>query len=712
MGRRPERPQRGQAIVLVALMIVVLFGFVGLAIDSGRAYLDRRHLQAAADAAALAAAYTYMNTSDYSASELKAAGTYASNQELYSIPSCTGLGTLAASCTFGDPWGQALVINVTNRSIAGVSFAVSASHSMPVAIMQVLGARSTINVGAVATAVAQRAGTNGAAIQTLSPAGCGGAGGNSLAFTGTSTTTVTGDVWSNGSISDGGVASGSVNGNTIDICPPMPPTPLPNFTVSGSQVNGWSQADPGYAQPALNAGAQSWNSTSGSVEAPGTYASDPRVAGGAGCFFLAGGVYDFQAGLTQNGGFISNELRPPDEPSMAAAGVPNTTTTRSDLSGSISSIPVNALPADVAGSTSQQPSYVSVGGQTFIVATSGAAAGATAIPLKNGQSASGTIPTGSFLSVRAYNQFWDSNGVNCSGVFTAVPTGSASNNLSGTWSVIVTAVRWEPYGVASCGGPATPTCFLRESAPSMCKTVILGASGVIKVSLTAGDPGAQDFNVYVAQNGSCTDLAYVTSFSAGGSATVTINNSTFPAGWPSGAPSPPDGEGMPLAPGLPNADPAPAAPPGGDLANEKHCVDVTTGGNIACPGAVTPGAVAFVIPGGAGGSPPCMNLQGGGDIYVYSGYQYQRILLFEPGPEQAPPANTCLNNVAGHGITSLIGIFYIPAASVTIIGNSSYLAASAGGVIAWTANVKGSGGVSISADPTLRTWPASVRLTQ
>jgi hypothetical protein len=71
-----------------------------------------------------------------------------------------------------------------------------------------------------------------------------------------------------------------------------------------------------------------------------------------------------------------------------------------------------------------------------------------------------------------------------------------------------------------------------------------------------------------------------------------------------------------------------------------------------------------------------------------------------------------LNNIAGHGITSLIGIFYLPAASVTIIGNSSYLATIAGGVIAWTANVKGSGGVSISADPTLRTWPASVRLTQ
>jgi Flp pilus assembly protein TadG len=705
VGRHRKRPQQGQAIVLVALMIVVLFGFVGLAIDSGRAYLDRRHLQAAADAAALAAAYTYMNTQDYASAELVAANTYAKNQGLYGAPTCTGLGTVAVSCTFGDPWGQALSINVTNRSIAGVSFAVSGSHSMPVAIMQVLGAGTSISLGAAATAVARKAGTNGAAIQTLSPGGCSGGGGNSLVFTGTSTTTVTGDVWSNGSITDSGQANGSVNGNAIDICPNMPPSPLPNFTVTGAQVNGWTQPDPGYVQPAIDATSRSWNSTSGAVEQPGAYASDPRLGGGAGCYFLAGGVYDFQAGFTQNGGFVSNELRPPDEASMVTAGQPNmTTTTGSPLSGTITSISVNALPGAVV-----QNSQVSVGGQTFTVSRD-AAVGATSLAV-NRQAVAGTIATGSLLTVRALNQFWDSNGVNCGSTFTATPTGSSTNNLSGTWSVELTAVRWEPNGVSSCGGPASPTCYLRESAPSMCKTVVLTASSVIKVSITAADPGAQEFNVYLSQNGSCTGVAYVTSFSAGGGASVTINSSTFPAGWPSGQPSPPDGEGLPMASGLPNADPAAAKPPNGDLANERHCVDVTTGNNIACPGAFTPGAVVFFIPGG-GSISVCLNLQGGGDIYVYSGYQYGRILLYEPGPQQQPPANTCPNNVAGHGITSLIGIFYIPAAGVTIVGNSSYLATIAGGVIAWTASVKGNGGVSISADPTLRTWPPSVRLTQ
>lgn len=724
MQARSTKPQKGQAIVLVALMIVVLLGFVGLAIDSGRAYLDRRHLQAAADASALAAAYTYMNIANYSQAEQMAANVYASDEQLYGAQSCTGIGTLVAGCTFGDPWGQTLSINVTNKSIAGVSFAVTGTHTMPVAIMQVLGSGAAIRVSATATAVARKAGTNGAAIQTLSPAGCSGAG-NSLVFTGTSTTTVTGDVWSNGSITDNGQASGTVNGNAIDICPTMPPSPLPNFTVTGSQVNGWTQPDPGFPQPALNTSTQSWSSTSGSTEAPGTYASDPKLAGGAGCFFLAGGVYDFQAGFTQNGGFVSNELRPPDEPSMAGVNQPNMTTTTTNLSGSISSIPVNALPAAVAGSTSQQPSYVSVGGQTFVVATSGAAAGATSIPLKNGQSASGTIPSGSWLTVRSYNQFWDSNGVACSTAFSLSVTGSDASNPpvnAQTWAVELTAVRWSAAnGMPSCSGPISVSCYLRESAPSMCKTVTVGSNEVFKVAVTSSpaDPGAQDFNLYLSPSGSCQGpFGYAATFANSGDYGMTLNGSTL-SGWAlnssapldnSGAP-PPDLEIPPLASGLPNANPPSAAPQYGDLANEGHCIDVTTGNNAGCPTTWTPGAVAFFIPGG-GSTSVCLNLQGGGDIYVFSGYQYQRILLYEPGPEQQPPANTCPNNVAGSGITSLIGIFYIPAASVTIIGNSSYLATIAGGVIAWTATVKGNGGVSISADPTLRTWPPSVTLTQ
>src|SRR5260370_41539400 len=130
-------------------------------------------------------------------------------------------------------------------------------------------------------------------------------------------------------------------------------------------------------------------------------------------------------------------------------------------------------------------------------------------------------------------QVWDSNTAGWSSSFTADATGSSTNNLaSGTWSVEVTAVRWEPNGVSSCTGPATPTCYLRESTPSMCRTVDLGASSVIKVSVTPADPGAQYFNVYLSQNGSCSGLAYITNFPAVGSSSVTIKRNKVPAGTP------------------------------------------------------------------------------------------------------------------------------------------------------------------------------------
>ena len=51
--RRAE--PRGQMLVIFAVLLVVLLGFAGVAIDVGRVTAERRHAQAAADAGALAA---------------------------------------------------------------------------------------------------------------------------------------------------------------------------------------------------------------------------------------------------------------------------------------------------------------------------------------------------------------------------------------------------------------------------------------------------------------------------------------------------------------------------------------------------------------------------------------------------------------------------------------------------------------------------------
>ena len=729
--------QRGQAIVLIALMLVVLFGFLGLAVDSGRGYLDRRELQGSVDAAALSAAYNYMNTTDYAQAEQAATASYARNERLYGSPSCSGYGTFSASCSFGDVSGHVLTITAADHSIAGVSFTVTGNHAIPVALMQVLGSAPTIPVSATATAVGRTAGTKPAGIHTLSPNGCGGNGSFSLRITGTENTTLIGEIWSNGNIVQNGGATATVTGDVVDVCPPIPP-PINGITItpgSGIETNGWTIPDPGLAAPPTNPAARTWsNSDHNVVRAPGTYSGGPQLTGSAGCFFLAGGVYTFQGGVTINGGFVSNELRPPDEPAVTA--------TTAALTGTINSIPVQALSVAVPAA-----SAVTVSGQGFTVA-SAVSSGATSIPI-NSTAVSGTITSGATVTttVRAPIQFWDSNGVGCDSTFQPYPHGSDAGNPQinpSTYGVEVTATRWEAYGVPSCSG-SSPTCFLRESAPSMCKLVDVAANQFLRV-WTTNAPGATGYNVYIS-NGSCRGpFGYLgqinnntnegnqttsgcqptlarnaapgslSNCDLGASGPQNFNGSNFS---PDFTINPPDGEAPPAGPPpLPNSDPGPltATPPAGDNANENYCVDLS-GDRVACPalvspGYITPGGVVFNIPGGGSCSPGALNMNGGGDLYLYSGQQYGHMLLYEPGPEQAPPPNTCANSIGGHGVTSLLGIFYMPAASVTITGSSGYLSTIAGGVIAWTATINGNGSVSITGDPSLGSWPSAVHLTQ
>lgn len=58
---------RGQVLVIFAILLVVLLGFAGLAIDVGRQNAEQRHIQTAADAAALAACHALIEGASDSA---------------------------------------------------------------------------------------------------------------------------------------------------------------------------------------------------------------------------------------------------------------------------------------------------------------------------------------------------------------------------------------------------------------------------------------------------------------------------------------------------------------------------------------------------------------------------------------------------------------------------------------------------------------------
>jgi Flp pilus assembly protein TadG len=110
------RSNDGQVIVLVVALFLVLFGIAALVIDGGRWFQTHRHLQTAADAAALAGVQA-LPSDPSGASSI--AGTYAQNNfngvtANVSIPPS---GSLPSSCNAGAPYNCIRV--VTSKSVPG-----------------------------------------------------------------------------------------------------------------------------------------------------------------------------------------------------------------------------------------------------------------------------------------------------------------------------------------------------------------------------------------------------------------------------------------------------------------------------------------------------------------------------------------------------------------------------------------------------------------
>ena len=89
---KTHRSEKGQALVLIVLSIVAIFGFAALAVDMGRIYSERRRAQSAADAAALAAAHS---VADYKLLD-------ATQSQLYAVLEQVALSSVAEN-GFLDP---------------------------------------------------------------------------------------------------------------------------------------------------------------------------------------------------------------------------------------------------------------------------------------------------------------------------------------------------------------------------------------------------------------------------------------------------------------------------------------------------------------------------------------------------------------------------------------------------------------------------------
>src|SRR5207302_4650038 len=193
--------QKGQAIVLIALLILVLFGMLGLAIDSGRGYVDRRDQQTAVDAAALAAGDWYENFQDLNGLVVpKSVALYQTDLRIYTgyqtaSHTSTLVGTNANlpqdTYTYTFAGAYTLTIVATDTQFNGYEFEYTSSHNLALAFIQIFGGSTTVPISATATAIVgnQR---QTPALLTLSNGSC------ATKLTGSAQLTVLGDVYTNG----------------------------------------------------------------------------------------------------------------------------------------------------------------------------------------------------------------------------------------------------------------------------------------------------------------------------------------------------------------------------------------------------------------------------------------------------------------------------------------------------------------------------------
>ncbi len=165
--------QKGQALIVIALSAIVLFGFAALAIDGTRVFSDRRHAQNAVDTAALAAALAKHRGQSF-----------------------VSAATARAASNGYDNNGTSNVVEVHNPpadgSYAGNSeyIQIKITSHVKTTFAQVIGRSELVNhVEAVVRAVPGYSSSmfGGSAIVGLDPAGC-----KSVFFNGNANMTLTG----------------------------------------------------------------------------------------------------------------------------------------------------------------------------------------------------------------------------------------------------------------------------------------------------------------------------------------------------------------------------------------------------------------------------------------------------------------------------------------------------------------------------------------
>lgn len=661
------KSQRGQAIVLLALMMAVLVGFVALAIDSARAFDSRRILQDSVDAASLAAADSYQSGSSWGGAQAIAMTLFERDNRLYGGDNCPAGGfatptigsPVLTTCTVGGGSGYSVQITAADNGAAGQTFQLFATRSLPVALMQVLSGTPTITIQATATAVAndqsQTPALGGLSTDNTCPGGAGAVPAVHIENR-TNSMTVYGDVVSNGQLQMGGLSYLQLAGNALTRCAvPInsdhityqcwqrtepPPQACPTGEPPGTLYSTTNRlADPDYAEASTVGGPRGPVGSTVELQ-PGTYTPNPNFDA---CYFLAAGVYEWQGGLTVNTGLISNELKPPSEPGTQFWAA-----------------------AHCAGAFTLTP-----------------------------QAGPNPLPAGNYAAV-VTSVRTDNGYVRESSPSTCMPvTTNGSQVVKLTISNVPGAVSYSLYATSLGGTCATPVNQFNKVSGTL-------NAGPESNSSVGTCPNTTDFI-------NCTLGHVIATYDS----TLTTNVAIHP---------PIAGAQAPFAATLPKQSPARAAPPGGDLANENLCTSFGAAAACPLPGAkaanttfVTPGAVLMKVTQGS-----CINVLDG-DAFLFSGYQYNWVVNYVTVPQVGTPCSN--NNWNGAFNSAAIGLTYAPVSAFTINGDSGCsggggpcnttgsFEAPMGGILAYTIHINYSSGLVIDFDPHYAPGPGGARLT-
>src|SRR2546426_923219 len=572
---RKRNLQEGQAIVLIALLILVLFGMLGLAIDSGRGYVDRRDQQTAVDAAALAAGDWYENYTDLNLSIQQSVLLYQRDLRLYGGPATVNGPTLALvganNSLKQNTWiytyneSYTLTIVATDTQFNGFQFQYTTNHNLALAFIQLFGGSKTVPISATATSIVgnQR---QTPALLTLSTQSC------ATNLTGSAQLTVLGDVYTNGTacldsnLHEAGNCYGGAGSNCnvaqyycYNSSPGFVPyAPSPTCNAGDTQGTGIVPAptlpDPGYLADSVGSytagqAYNQWNRGTWTEMRPGQYGNFHLSGGTASCAFMDPGVYTFTNGYSSdaNGSLLSNELRPPAEELWSAPATTNRATPQFwDQNG----IDVNV--------TRNAP-----GAQYYNVYV-------------NANGCDGNPNNFSFVGRFLAPGFVDGGSPPALAVG-PFPNGTNTTLINGT-------------GGWPCGLPTVTICSIVYN--NMSPTVQCYAQTRTQLCQTPDDEGAPQ----------C------------------FSNCPPPANLLSQENAPMSLEYPPYS--------------AGDVANENYCQPSPNPGNINAPcigSQVTPGAVQFYFPSGS-----CFNQNSQGATYVYGGVQYNWIVIYAPPSNTCP----------------------------------------------------------------------------